>query len=67
MAWARKLRQQQLLKQNGFTAFESIAQLVSYSGYDVIENQSDKRTGKTKISKKATAESDVAYILLPLT
>lgn len=40
---------------NGFTAFESMAQLVSYSGYDVIENQSGKRTGKTKISKKGNS------------
>ncbi len=37
---------------NGFTAFENIAQLVSYAGYDVVENQSGKRIGKTKISKK---------------
>jgi len=36
---------------NGFTAFENIAQLVSYAGYDVVENQSGKRSGK-KISKK---------------
>jgi transposase len=40
---------------NGFAAFENIAQLVSYAGYDVIENQSGKRTGKTKISKKGNA------------
>jgi transposase len=37
---------------NGFTAFENIAQLVSYAGYDVVENQSGNRSGKTKISKK---------------
>ena len=37
---------------NGFTAFENVSQLVSYAGYDVIENQSGKRSGKTKISKK---------------
>jgi transposase len=37
---------------NGFTAFESISQLVSYAGYDIIENQSGKRVGKTRISKK---------------
>ena len=37
---------------NGFTAFENIAQLVSYAGYDVVENQSGNRRGKTKISKK---------------
>lgn len=36
----------------GFTLFENIAQLVSYAGYDVVENQSGKHTGKTKISKK---------------
>ena len=40
---------------NGFAAFENIAQLVSYAGYDVIENQSGKRTGKTKISKKGNS------------
>lgn len=36
----------------GFELFESAAQLVSYAGYDVVENQSGKHTGKTKISKK---------------
>lgn len=36
---------------NGFKLFENAAQLVSYSGYDVVENQSGKRQGKTKISK----------------
>lgn len=36
---------------NGFELFKSIAQLVSYSGYDVVENQSGSHTGKTKISK----------------
>jgi transposase len=40
---------------NGFTAFENASQLVSYAGYDVIENQSGKRTGKTKISKKGNS------------
>jgi hypothetical protein len=40
---------------NGFTAFESVAQLVSYSGYDVVENQSSKRVGKTRISKKGNS------------
>jgi transposase len=37
---------------NGFTLFENQKQLISYAGYDVIENQSGKRIGKTKISKK---------------
>lgn len=36
----------------GFELFESQKQLVSYSGYDVIENQSGTRTGKTRISKQ---------------
>ena len=39
----------------GFTLFSSIPQLVSYSGYDVVENQSGNRTGKTKISKKGNS------------
>ena len=40
---------------NGFEMFENIRQLVSYSGYDVVENQSGKHFGKTKISKKGNA------------
>ncbi len=37
---------------NGFDLMENIPQLVSYAGYDVVEDQSGKRIGKTKISKK---------------
>ncbi len=37
---------------NGFILFKNGPQLVSYSGYDVIENQSGDHKGKTKISKK---------------
>jgi len=37
---------------NGFALFKNIRQLVSYAGYDVVENQSGYHTGKTKISKK---------------
>lgn len=37
---------------NGFELFENAPQIVSYAGYDVVENQSGKRQGKTKISKK---------------
>lgn len=40
---------------NGFILFENAASLVSYAGYDVIENQSGKHTGKTKISKKGNS------------
>jgi transposase len=36
---------------NGFALFKNIPQLVSYCGYDVIEDQSGKHIGKTKISK----------------
>ena len=36
----------------GFELFNSRSQLVCYAGYDVIENQSGKRVGKTRISKK---------------
>jgi transposase len=37
---------------NGFELFENERQLCSYAGYDVIEDQSGTRTGKTRISKK---------------
>lgn len=37
---------------NGFELFNSIAQVVSYAGYDVTDNQSGNRTGKQRISKK---------------
>ncbi|WP_066401363.1 IS110 family transposase [Flavisolibacter tropicus] len=40
---------------NGFAAFESAGQLVSYAGYDVVANDSGKRVGKTKISKKGNS------------
>lgn len=44
-----------LAETNGFVLFKNIAQLVSYSGYDVVENQSGSHTGKTKISKKGNS------------
>jgi len=40
---------------NGFEGFESSKQLVSYAGYDVVENSSGKYNGKTRISKKGNA------------
>jgi transposase len=40
---------------NGFALFKNIPQLVSYAGYDVIENQSGDHIGKTKISKKGNS------------
>lgn len=38
----------------GFENFTSISQLMSFSGYDVIINQSGKHIGKEKISKKGS-------------
>ena len=41
---------------NGFALIENKAQLVSYAGYDVVENQSGSSIrGKTKISKKGNS------------
>ena len=40
---------------NEFTLFENQRQLVSYAGYDVIENQSGKRVGRTRISKRGNS------------
>lgn len=44
-----------LAETNGFALFKNGPQLVSYTGYDVIENQSGDHTGKTKISKKGNS------------
>lgn len=44
-----------LAETNGFTLFKNIPQVVSYAGYDVQENQSGKRNGKTRISKKGSS------------
>lgn len=40
---------------NAFALFENYKQLVSYAGYDVVENQSGNHVGKTKISKKGNS------------
>ena len=40
---------------SGFETFENQRQLVSYAGYDVVENQAGKHVGKTKISKKGNS------------
>ena len=47
---------------NGFHMFKNIKQLVSFVGYDVIENQSGKHNGRTKTSKKGN--SRIRRILL---
>lgn len=40
---------------NGFVGFESVKQITSYAGYDIVESSSGKFTGKTRISKKGNA------------
>lgn len=40
---------------NGFALIENQSQLVSYAGYDVVENQSGQHAGKRKISKKGNS------------
>lgn len=40
-----------IAESNGFELFKNHRQLTSYVGYDVVENQSGKRKGKTRISK----------------
>lgn len=40
---------------NGFSLFKNINQLISYAGYDVIENSSGNHKGKTRISKKGNS------------
>jgi transposase len=44
-----------LAETNGFELFESAKQVVSYAGFDVIENQSGNRVGRTKISKQGNS------------
>lgn len=39
----------------GFDMFKGQSQLVSYAGYDIVENQSGNRIGKTRISKKGNS------------
>ncbi len=48
---------------DGFTLIENQSQLVSYAGYDVVEKQSGKHTGKTKISKKGNSHIRRALFL----
>ncbi|MDX9907107.1 MAG: IS110 family transposase [Bacteroidales bacterium] len=40
---------------SGFELFSNYKQVVSYAGYDVVENQSGSHQGKTKISKKGNS------------
>ena len=40
---------------NGFVLFKDAGSLISYAGYDVVENQSGNHVGRTKISKKGNS------------
>lgn len=40
---------------NGFKMFKNARQLVSFSGYDIVENQSGNHHGRTRISKKGNS------------
>ena len=40
---------------NGFEGFTNQRHLVSYAGYDIVENQSGNHSGKTRISKKGNS------------
>lgn len=40
---------------NGFELMNSQGQLISYAGYDIVQNQSGNRSGTTRISKKGNA------------
>lgn len=44
-----------LAETDGFELFTNFRQLVSYAGYDVVENQSGNRVGKTRLSKKGNS------------
>lgn len=44
-----------LAETNGFLLFENSRQLISYAGYDVVENQSGNHRGRTRISKKGNS------------
>ena len=48
---------------DGFSNIKNMRQLTSYAGYDIIENQSGKRAGKTKISKKGNSHIRRAMFL----
>jgi len=44
-----------LAETNGFALFGNARQLASFAGYDIVENQSGTRVGKTRISKKGNS------------
>jgi transposase len=56
-----------LAETNGFEIFSNHKQLVSFVGYDIIENQSGNHHGKTRISKKGNSRIRRAMYMPALT
>jgi transposase len=56
-----------LSETNKFTDIDNRRQLTSYTGFDIVENQSGKRTGKTRISKKGNSHVRKALYLPAIT
>ncbi len=52
-----------LAETGGFYLFNNINQLISYAGLDVIEDQSGKHIGKTRISKKGNSNLRTALYM----
>ncbi|MBK6539550.1 MAG: transposase [Ignavibacteria bacterium] len=48
----------------GFALIKNKNQITSYSGYDIIHDESGTHKGKTKISKKVIHKSEVLSICL---
>ncbi|TXK36696.1 IS110 family transposase [Pontibacter qinzhouensis] len=44
-----------LAETNGFALITNVRQLVSYAGYDVVENQSGSRAGRSRMSKQGNS------------
>lgn len=52
---------------NGFTEVRSQKQLTRYAGYDIIQNQSGQREGRTKISKRGNSRIRAVMHMASLT
>lgn len=56
-----------LAETDGFELFKNVGQLVSYAGYDIIENQSGNHVGRTRISKRGNSRIRRALHMCSLT
>ena len=56
-----------LAETNGFKSFTSLKQLISYAGYDVVQNQSGTYQGQTRISKQGNARIRAAMHMAAVT